>query len=74
MAASTLDVKGLKCPLPVLKVSKAMKALEPGAVLEVFATDPLAVIDIPNFCNESGNDLVESSQSDGVLFFKIKKT
>lgn len=53
-----LDVAGQRCPLPVLKARKRMKALQSGAVLRVFADDPLAEIDIPAFCNEDGHELV----------------
>ena len=55
MSKTVLDVKGLKCPLPVLKVQKAMKSLSAGDILEVQATDPLSVINIPAYCNESGH-------------------
>jgi len=64
MTKTVLDVKGLKCPLPVLKVQKAMKSLSAGDILEVHSTDPLSVIDIPAFCNESGNTLL-TQESDG---------
>lgn len=48
------DLRGLKCPLPVLKTRKRMENLTPGALIEIETTDPLAVIDIPHFCNEDG--------------------
>lgn len=73
MNETVLDVKGLKCPLPVLKVQKAMKSLAAGDTLEVYATDPLSVIDVPAYCNESGNQLVLQSNNDGVHFFKIQR-
>ncbi len=59
-----LDLKGLKCPLPVLKTKKAMKALASGTTVEVITTDPMAFIDIPHFCNEHGHKL-KSSEKDG---------
>lgn len=68
-----LDVKGLACPLPVLKARKALKSMPSGSVLAVEATDPAAVIDFPHFCNESGNELVEHSAEDGVFRFRIRK-
>jgi tRNA 2-thiouridine synthesizing protein A len=76
MATTTeiqLDVKGLLCPLPVLKARKALSGLEPGAVLELVATDPAAVIDVPHFCNETGHTLVSQSESDGVYTFRIRR-
>ena len=69
MTKTVLDVKGLKCPLPVLKVQKAMKSLSAGDILEVQATDPLSVIDIPAYCNENGHRLVhKASEGDDHLF------
>lgn len=63
------DLKGLNCPLPVLKAAKRLKAMRPGARLWLETTDPLAVIDIPAFCNEAGHVLVESAASgDGHRF------
>ncbi len=73
MTAAVLDTKGLKCPLPVLRARKAMKALEPGQVIEVHATDPSSVQDFQNFCETTGDALLESSEADGVFIFKIRK-
>ena len=73
MAQKSLDLKGLKCPLPALKTKKAMAGLKAGDVLRVEATDPLSVIDIPAYCNESGNRLVAKSANDGVNVFEIEK-
>lgn len=72
MSERVLDVKGLKCPLPVLKIQKAMKALSSGDVLEVHTTDPMSAIDVPAFCNESGNDLLSQESVQGGHIFKIK--
>lgn len=73
MRATVLDVKGLKCPLPVLKVRKAIGTLASGAVLEVHATDPLSVIDVPAYCNESGNLLLSQETMDEVHIFRIER-
>ncbi len=67
-----LDVTGLTCPLPVLRAQKRLRELAPGTVLTVLATDPIAAIDFPHFCQESGHELVESTQEDRVLMFRIK--
>lgn len=61
MVDRTLDVKGLNCPLPILRAKKSLKELPPGAVLEVLATDPGAVEDFPAFCKSTGDELVEST-------------
>lgn len=55
-----LDLRGLKCPLPVLKTNQRLGRMKPGETLYVETTDPLASIDIPAFCAESGNILVET--------------
>jgi tRNA 2-thiouridine synthesizing protein A len=68
-----LDARGLACPLPVLKARKALLGLKPGARLLVLATDPLALVDIPNFCRESGHPLIASEERDGVWRFLIER-
>ena len=68
-----LDLKGLKCPLPVLRAKKALAALPPGTVLEVEATDPAALKDFPAFCEMTGHELVEARDEGAVLRFKIRK-
>ncbi|NQU60220.1 MAG: sulfurtransferase TusA family protein [Rhodospirillales bacterium] len=68
-----LDTKGLNCPLPVLKAQKAMKELEPGETLTVYATDPGSVKDFEAFSRSSGNELVKSETSDECFTFILKK-
>lgn len=58
------DLKGLKCPLPVLRAKKRLAAMRPGTRLWLETTDPLAAIDIPAFCTDEGHSLVER-QADG---------
>ena len=67
------DLKGLKCPLPVMKTRKRMRLLAPGALISVETTDPLAVIDIPHFCHEDGHTLVESGVLESGHRFLIRK-
>ncbi|AWN35548.1 sulfurtransferase TusA family protein [Methylobacterium radiodurans] len=66
-----LDLTGLKCPLPVLRTRKALRALAPGARLTVACTDPMAAIDIPNLLREDGHRLESSAREGGVLRFFI---
>ena len=68
-----LDTSGLKCPLPVLKAKKALKALAAGDRLTVIATDPGAMKDFHNFCAASGDILQSATEDDGVLTFVISK-
>jgi len=73
MAENTLNLRGLKCPLPALRTRKALKAMQPGEVLVVECTDPLAGIDIPNLLNQTGDALEASERQDKVLTFRIRK-
>ena len=67
-----LDARGLRCPLPVLKMEKRLAALPPGARLTVLATDPMAKVDIPLHCRQHGHDCMIASEGD-VLRFEIVK-
>ncbi|UUP17159.1 sulfurtransferase TusA family protein [Nitratireductor thuwali] len=58
--ADIYDLKGLNCPLPVLKARKRLASMQPGQHLWLETTDPLAVIDIPAFCTEAGHRLVDT--------------
>lgn len=69
-----LDAKGLRCPLPVLKARKAMKALPAGATLRVLATDPGAIKDFEAFCKTTGYRLLAATQVRDLLIFDIQKT
>jgi tRNA 2-thiouridine synthesizing protein A len=73
MATTTLDLTGLKCPLPALKTKKALKALRPGDFLEVHCTDPLSVIDIPNLIRETGDKVEITKQEQQRIVFLIEK-
>lgn len=73
MATITLDLAGLKCPLPAMRTKKALARLNPGDRLEVLCTDPMAAIDIPHLVNTSGDRLVASSCHDNNLVFLIEK-
>jgi len=70
--SAELDVTGLLCPLPVLKIRKRMTAMAPGDVLKVRATDPATRIDIPHFCAETGHRLVSQSEAGGIYNYAIQ--
>ncbi len=74
MADQLLDVKGLNCPLPILKAKKALKDMATGQTLEVEATDPGSVKDFEAFCRTTGNELLESRNDNKVFTFVIKRT
>lgn len=68
-----LDLRGLKCPYPVLKTERCIDTLHDGALLAVETTDPLAGIDIPHFCNENGHELVSQETTASGHRFVIRK-
>lgn len=68
-----LDVKGLNCPLPVLRTKKAMKAVPKGEVLTVEATDPNTMRDIAALCDASGFALLSAQEQSGVFVFRIQQ-
>lgn len=61
----TLDCKGLSCPMPMMKLSKAMKKLKSGDVLEMLGTDPGTKADLPAWCEKTGNELMEQEELEG---------
>ncbi len=71
--AVTLDLKGLACPLPIVKTAQALKGLASGDLLEALATDPGSVADFAAWCRSTGNELVEQERADGVFRFVIRK-
>lgn len=73
MSRITLDLKGLACPLPVLRANKAMRGLAPGDELEVLATDLAAPADFRSYCKTAGHELVASLEQDGVFSFLLRK-
>ncbi len=73
MAEKTMDLRGLKCPLPALRTRKALSGLASGDLLVVECTDPLAGLDIPNLLRETGDTLEDTAQGDEVMTFRIRK-
>lgn len=71
--SNVVDATGYNCPIPVLKARKALKGLTAGEEVTVLASDPASAIDIPHFCNTTGNELLEQSESDGVFTYRIRK-
>ncbi len=73
MLETPLDLRGLTCPLPVLKANKALRGLPPGARLAVLATDPATVKDFAAYCQETGHLLLESAEEAGVYRYVLQK-
>jgi tRNA 2-thiouridine synthesizing protein A len=70
---STVNMRGLKCPLPALKTRKLLAKMAAGDVLVIECTDPLTTIDIPNLIRETGDAIEASGKKGQVLTFRIRK-
>jgi tRNA 2-thiouridine synthesizing protein A len=68
-----LDVRGLNCPLPILRAKKALTGLTSGQVLRVSATDPGSVKDFQAFARQTGNELLSHEEASQVFTFFLKK-
>jgi tRNA 2-thiouridine synthesizing protein A len=68
-----LDVKGLNCPLPILRTKKALAEMNSGQVLHVLATDPGSVKDFQAFARQTGNELVSSAENGNVFEYYLKR-
>lgn len=73
MTEKTLNLRGLKCPLPALRAKKALAGMTAGDRLTLECTDPLTAIDIPNLLRETGDTLESKSAVTDLLTFRIRK-
>jgi tRNA 2-thiouridine synthesizing protein A len=69
-----IDARGHRCPVPTLKLRRALEAAAVGARVRLLADDPLARIDVPHFLNEIGSELASVGEVDGALSFLIVKS
>jgi tRNA 2-thiouridine synthesizing protein A len=69
----SIDLKGLLCPIPVVKMAKAIKEIEVGQTIEAFATDPGVMADIPAWCRSTGNELVTIEKLDKQFHFVVRR-
>ena len=74
MADEKLDCKGMMCPMPIVQITKKIKTMKPGQVLEVVADDVGAKEDVPAWANRTGNKLLGMREESGVLYFLIEKS
>jgi tRNA 2-thiouridine synthesizing protein A len=72
-AATELDLRGLRCPLPALRTEKHLRGMTAGTRLAVLADDPLAAIDIPHLCQAGGHRLIETTATGGHRRFVIER-
>lgn len=73
-ADKVLDVKGLLCPLPVIKLSKAIKEIDVGQIVEMQATDPGAEPDMDAWVKNTGHEMVAHSAEGDVFTFWVRRT
>jgi len=69
----TLNLEGLLCPIPVVRVSKAIKDLPVGGVLEATATDPGVLADIPAWARTTGNEVIKIEREGKLVKFQVKR-
>jgi tRNA 2-thiouridine synthesizing protein A len=68
-----VDARGLNCPLPILRTKKALNDMKSGQVLRILATDPTAVRDFQAFAKQTGNELLQHVEQDGVFSFLLRR-
>lgn len=71
--AKILDLKGLACPMPVVKVSKGIKEVAVGEVVEAHTTDPGSMTDFPAWAKTTGNEILKTEQDDKIIKFFIQR-
>lgn len=68
-----VDARGHRCPVPTLRLRKAMEAIEAGATVRLLADDPMARIDVPHFAGQAGFELLEQAEDGSTLSFLLRK-
>lgn len=69
----TLDVRGQMCPMPIVRAAQAMRAMSPGAVLKILATDRGSVADVPAWAGDGGHELLSATEEDGVFVYLVRR-
>ena len=73
MAETVIDARGHRCPVPTLRLRRALEGLGSGQVVRLLADDPMARIDVPHFAGEAGHEVLETSDDAGALSFRVRK-
>ena len=68
-----LDLKGLLCPMPIVKIAKAIKGIEVGQVIEALASDPGVMADIPAWCKSTSNELIKMERDGKLIKFWVRR-
>ncbi|WP_306114525.1 MULTISPECIES: sulfurtransferase TusA family protein [unclassified Roseovarius] len=74
MKTIEIDARGLLCPLPVLKLAKRIKSLDPGDEVRLLADDPAAVVDVPHYAGETGHTLVSTEDGTDHQIYVLRKS
>lgn len=69
----TIDARGHRCPVPTLRLRRALEGMEPGGRVRLLADDPMARVDVPHFANETGHLLMEMVEEGGAFSFLVAK-
>ncbi len=69
----TLDLTGLKCPLPALYARRALERAMPGSTIEVVSDDPLAGLDIPHMCRQEGYEVLSNVRREGAVRLVLRR-
>jgi len=72
-ADKVLDLKGLPCPMPVVKISKGIKEVDVNQVVEAVTTDPGSLTDFPAWARTNGHEILETVQGENEITFYIKR-
>jgi tRNA 2-thiouridine synthesizing protein A len=72
-AAESLDLRGLKCPLPALFARRALERSAPGTVIEVLADDPMSIVDVPHMCRQEGYEVLTAERADDESRFILRR-
>jgi len=73
MADKMIDLKGLLCPMPVVKMAKEIKTIEVGQVIEAQASDPGVLADIPAWCKSTGNEMLSMEKKEKIFVFQVRR-
>lgn len=73
MTEILVDARGHRCPVPTLRLRRALETISPGQTIRLLADDPLARIDVPHFATEAGAEILEIAEADGALSFLVAR-
>lgn len=72
-ATESLDLRGLKCPLPALFARRALERAAPGTTIEVLADDPMAIVDVPHMCRQEGYEVMSATRTGDESRFVLRR-